>query len=75
MSEKNIEITPICETCVWWADLEAFEPTNRGSVECTGQCRRYPPIPMIDGSNRFPITGSDCGCGEWMKRQPKEQGE
>jgi hypothetical protein len=50
---------PRCDGCHY------FVPTD-GSL--TGQCRRFPPVPLSSMHSYFPETRGGSWCGEWKPR-------
>lgn len=46
-----------CDVCRWFD---------------SGQCRRYPPAPVLPGGFSWPSVAADHWCGEWAQREPPE---
>jgi hypothetical protein len=61
-----------CETCRWWKD-EAHQRQIMADRLRTGQCRRYPPLPVSPGNHGFwngrPQTVNDYWCGEHTTKE------
>lgn len=58
----------VCETCLYWR----YQRATTANIKY-GDCRRYPPIPLVDSNDsdfeRFPETPPGEWCGEYHSNQ------
>ncbi len=56
-----------CGDCEYWAILY---PQTCDKTDITGECRRYPPPPVMGSPSRRPRMNEEYpGCGEWKRRE------
>lgn len=75
MTDKPTEPAITTDTC---SSCRYFMPTQPGSLQGTGYCRRYPPMPMVTSrpdkngtvnyQTIFPLMQAHGWCGEFKAR-------